>query len=118
MNNEYSISAITTDTKKLIITTESEVLATKDLYIEMSREGDYILGGRIDATGLLDYSEFSILAKGVVPEGHHHTNITVNILPMFAVTTIGDLSAYGKEYIEAEITSITLTVTKIGSNPL
>ncbi|MBT9173168.1 MAG: hypothetical protein DDT21_01558 [Syntrophomonadaceae bacterium] len=115
----YALSSVAINGKDLIVTTAAD-LPLGDAYLEMSQAGKYYVALRVTSACVLDYSQFSILAKGQPSEVFTDEALTAAVNSVaFVVIQVFYRDGYSSnENITAGIAHISFAVTRVGGNPL
>lgn len=116
----FTVDTVTASGKILTIKTAEVMAPTVDVTLEYSMVESYYLAFRISDACLYGYGKLiSLNIVGVPPVGFAKENVAISIPDLsFAVTQVYPRSVEANENVSVGITSASVDVIKVGSNPL
>ena len=116
----YEIDELIEDGNSLTIKTVNEMVFTKDITVLYSAIGSYFLAFRISSTCLYDYGNLiDLKIVGIPPDLYINDFVTARTQSTITVRQVYYRYGYtGSDYLNVGLGNTTITVTKVGSNPL
>lgn len=115
----FEVDTVTEFENILTIKTVDEMPPSQDIRILYDMIESYYLAFRVTSSCLLNSAPINLIVKGRPPVGYIDDHLTMDIiLPTFEVTQVYYRDAFARENLETSISSINITVTQVGNNPL